>query len=180
MTQDYITQSIRSSAILTGAYVAGTILGLAASQTQEIYLQNQLLLYVDFTKGNLTDGRIKIEFSCDNVNYYQETNTSTPTAGVVDDSVFEHRYLASGAYRLAIPLKDKFVKISAKGTGADPPNSLMALNAVIGVVYSLIEPRMSSTVSDIKSGLNGIMHGTTNNQIVGLNTLIDRSARRFI
>lgn len=39
---------------------------------------------------------------------------------------------------------------------------------------------MSYTVSDIKSELDGVLHGTTTNQVIGLDNLIDRSARRFL
>lgn len=129
--QDYIIQSIRTAAILTNSYVAGTIVG-NTTNTSHVFRQNELLLYVSFTIGSLTDLRIKIEFSPDNVTYYQETNSGNPSSGVVTDEVYERKYTASGNYRLAIPIKDRYIKISAKGTGTVTSSSC-TIDAILGV-----------------------------------------------
>lgn len=54
--RDFTTQSVRSLAILTGSYVAGTVL-------ENVSRQNQLVLECDFTIGSLTNCEIKVEFS---------------------------------------------------------------------------------------------------------------------
>jgi len=69
---DFTTKSIRSAAILTGSYVAGTVI-----DTGGIY--NQGILNLQFTIGSLTTAEIKIEFSNDNSTYYQESNASVST-----------------------------------------------------------------------------------------------------
>jgi hypothetical protein len=56
MENDYIIKNVRTAAILTTSYVAGTIL-----ENTEIY--DKLAIYADFTKGSLTTAEIKVEFA---------------------------------------------------------------------------------------------------------------------
>lgn len=130
MDQDYSIVSVRSSAILTGSYVAGTVIG----PNQLVENKNQLVLLISFTLGNLTGGgQIKVEFSPDNVTYYQESIADlTTTFGTSIEKVLEHSYAATGNYRIPIQVKDRYIKISAKGTGADATNSLMQIDLVVG------------------------------------------------
>lgn len=127
MLSDYKLNSVRSAAILTGSYVAGTVLGLDGALNQN---QNQLIVYISFTKGSLTTAEVKIEFSPDNSTWYQETFKSV-TGGTSTDTLGEHAYSATGNYRIAVPIKDKYIKISAKGTGTVTASS-MAISAVVG------------------------------------------------
>jgi hypothetical protein len=39
---------------------------------------------------------------------------------------------------------------------------------------------MPYTIADLKNSLTGVLHGTTTNQVVGLDVLIDRAARKFL
>lgn len=119
---DYKLETIRSAAILTGSYVAGTVI--------DTHLMNQLILYVDFTKGSLTTAELKIEFSPDGTNYYQET-VSAISSGVSTDDVLVHQYDGDGAYRIPLEINDRYVKVSVKGTGTVTSSS-MAVKAVIG------------------------------------------------
>jgi hypothetical protein len=129
-TQDYFYKNIRSSAALTGAYVAATKLG-ATYDSGEVSLRNQLVLYVSFTIGSLTTSEIKVEFSHDDSTWYQESFSSITTT--TDSlSLGVHQLSASGNYRIAIPIKDRFVKVSVKGTG-DVTGSAMSIGAVIGI-----------------------------------------------
>jgi hypothetical protein len=121
--------NVRAAAILTGSYVAGTVI---SSTTIPVGYLNQLMVYVDFTKGSLDSAQLKVEFSPNGVNYYQETFSSV-LSGTATESVGEHAFTATGAYRLAIPIKDRFVKISVKGTGTATGSS-MAIKAVAGLV----------------------------------------------
>ena len=89
MNQDFTTKSVRAAAILTGSYVAGTVI-----DTGGIY--NQVLLNVVYTKGSLTSAEIKIEFSSDNLTFYQETNpsvsTGTTTETLAEHHIWQHLY----------------------------------------------------------------------------------------
>jgi hypothetical protein len=201
MLGDYVKKDIRSSAILTTSYVAGTI-----AHNKEH--NNQALVIVNFTIGNLTSAEVKIEFtnslrytqdydaqsanftagetlmsvdrtttrakiisdsdggttgtltlgpirgtaitdnqslidsaggealangvSTEASTWYQETASSV-TGGTSTETELEHKFTASGTYRLAIPLKDRYIKISAKGTGT-VTGSLMDIDLIMGTV----------------------------------------------
>lgn len=122
---DYRSEPIplRRSLILTNSYVAATTI----LNTEGM---NQLILLIDFTIGSLTTAEVKVEFSPDNTTFYQETFSSV-SAGTSTESLGEHTFSGTGKYRLAIPIKDKYIKVSAKGTGT-VTSSLMAIEAITG------------------------------------------------
>jgi hypothetical protein len=126
--QDIMKHIVRASAILTNAYVAGTII-------EDVGHKNQLIIIVDFTKGSLDSASIKIEFGYLNLkgtpSYTQETFENV-TGGVATETLGTHIFSATGIYRIAVPLKDHTVKISAIGTGT-VTDSLMAISAISGV-----------------------------------------------
>lgn len=126
--QDYQIKPIRSAAILTGSYVAGTVIGIDEVNSG---LHNQMVLYVSFTKGSLTSLEIKIEFSNDNVTFYQEVSDAI-VGGTGTWSLLEHTTTSSGNYRYPCPVKDRYIRVSAKGTGTVTGSSLQ-IDAVIGV-----------------------------------------------
>lgn len=116
--------AVRAAAILTNGYVAGTVLNTSEA--------NQVTLFIDFTLGSLTDAQIKIEFSPDGTNYFQEafdsisTGTNTESAGV-------RKLTATGTYVLFVPVMAKTVRVSAIGTGTVTSSSL-AITALVGNV----------------------------------------------
>lgn len=126
---NYDFRNIRAAAILTNSYVAGTVLNYSNGNPSNY---NQLIIYVGFTIGSLTDGQIKVEFSHDGSTYYQETFSSI-SAGVSTESLASHKFTASGNYRIAVPIKDNYIKISAIGTGTVTSSS-MTIDAAIGTV----------------------------------------------
>lgn len=135
LQQDYKTFAVRDAAILTNSYVAGTVIGFTEDFINKgVHLNNQLNIYIDFTIGSLTDLYIKIEFSSDNTTYYQESFSSIPAASGTDTvSLGLHKFTGTGKYRLALPIKDRYIKISAQGNGTVTSSSL-SINAVIGIV----------------------------------------------
>lgn len=114
---------VRPATILTTSYVVWTVIGWA-----DIY--DQLVVYTDFTKWSLTTAELKIEFSNDWTNYYQET-FSAIVSGTDTMSVGQHVLGASGAYRYATPIKDKYIKISIKWTGTVTGSSAK-ITAILG------------------------------------------------
>jgi hypothetical protein len=124
MNADLIVKPVRSSVILTNAYVAGTVV--------PAHLANQLKLLITFTIGSLTNTKIKIEYSMDGTTPFQET-FSAITAGADALTLGEHVITASGAYVLDVPLMAPFVHVSAIGTGT-VTNSLLAIQALVGTV----------------------------------------------
>jgi len=117
-------QSVRAAAVLTNSYVPGAVIDTS--------LQNEIILYISFTKGSLTSAEIKAEFSYDGVNYFQETSRSI-VGGTSTDTLLEHTYGASGPYVLDLPVMCNYVRFSAKGTGT-VTNSSMTLDALVGTV----------------------------------------------
>lgn len=128
--EKYFETPVRAAAILTGSYVAGTVIDGAGADG--VWDHNQLILYITFTIGSLTSLQVKVEFSADNSTYYQETFGSIST-GTSTEVVGEHSFAATGNFRLAIPIKDRFIKVSAKGTGTVTSSSVAILAITGGV-----------------------------------------------
>lgn len=133
--QHYQLVNVRSAAILTGSYVAGNVIGpkgtagTNAADANPIR-GNQLILLVDFTIGSLDDAQIKVEFSHDGTTYYQET-FSAVSSGVSTETLGVHKFTATGKYRIAIPIKDANIRVSAIGTGTATSSS-MKIDAILG------------------------------------------------
>lgn len=130
MREFYADKPIRRASILTNSYVEATIFWQDDNEQQEA--NNQVVLYVDLTLWSLTSAEIKIEFSNDWVTYYQDTflAVSWTTATC---SLWEYNLWASWRYRIAIPTKDRYIKVSAKGTWTVTWSS-MAIVANMGTV----------------------------------------------
>lgn len=122
MNTDYKVYPVRTSAILTGSYVAGTVIS-------DVKGSNTMDVLVAFTIGSLTDASIKIEYSTDGTTYYQESAQAT-TTGVTTETLQSHKFAATGNYRIQVPIKAPYIKISAIGNGT-ATSSLMGINAVI-------------------------------------------------
>ena len=113
MSNKYEVKTIRAAAILTNSYVAWTVIWQTDNnQAQEL---NQLVLFIDFIIWSLTSAEVKIEFSDNWVDYYQETFVSV-SWWTATQTLGEHTFWASGAYQIATPFKAKFVKVSAVWT----------------------------------------------------------------
>lgn len=127
--QDYMFWDVRNSAILTNGYVAGTVLNYTNANPA---LRNQLNVLVNFTKGLLTTAEVKIEYSSDGVNFFQDTFESI-TGGTSTLSLGEYTISSTGNYIISIPIKAAYIRISAKGTGT-VTSSLMEIDAILAVV----------------------------------------------
>lgn len=121
---------LRASAILTNDYVAGT--------TQaDPYKYNQMMVYLSFTKGSTTSMEMKIEFSHDNSNWYQESMEDFfEGVGTVRELIHQivsaDQSSAQQNYRFPIPITDRYIKISVKATGV-LTDSLCAVDSAFGV-----------------------------------------------
>lgn len=127
--QDYVLQSIRTAAILTTSYVAGTVISYDNANPA---LRNQLNLLVSFTVGSLTSAEIKVEYSHDGTTYFQDTFESI-SGGTSTLSLGNYTFSSTGNYVISIPIKFSYIKISSKGTGTVTSSSLK-IDAVIGTV----------------------------------------------
>lgn len=132
-------KNVRTAAILTNSYVAGTVLGLinsslGTSSPTDINCNdyNQLILEVIYDDGSLTSCEIKVEYSDDNATFYQLTNQGV-SSGTTTLSLAEYTFTATGNYVIEIPIKYRYIKVSAKGTGTVTSSSL-AIVAKLGTV----------------------------------------------
>lgn len=128
---DFKRIAVRAAAILTTAYVPGTVI----TKTQEY---NQLKLFVDITMGSLTTVELKIEFSDDNSSFYKETDETSSVTSNVDTkgvNTVIHQFSFTDQYRLLIPIVDANVRVSVKGTGTVAGSSV-AINGALVKNYS--------------------------------------------
>ena len=103
-------KAIRSSAVLTTSYVAGTSLVDCEKYTH-------VVLYVNFTIGSLTSLELKVEYSNDGgTTLFQETARSISASTITETNVI-HQFTATGKYRVVIPVQGHTIKVSVKGTG---------------------------------------------------------------
>jgi len=128
MLQDYKVYNVRDAAVLTGDYVAGTVI-------EDVEDQNQLIILVDLDINQATDARLKVETTTNNdvdsIDWYQDSSVST-SSGVSTVNQEYYKFTASGKYRIPLAIKDKHIRISVTGTGTLTETS-MAVKAVIGV-----------------------------------------------
>lgn len=134
MALDFRTVVIRDAAILTGSYVVAAVDETVAGTTRNIDLSgvNQAVVYVDFTIGSLTSLELKMEFSPDGTNWYQETFQSIST-GTATETLGVHTMIATGAYKIFVQTKDRYMRVSAKGTG-----TVTASSATLKLVYGKV------------------------------------------
>ena len=118
--------TVRSAAILTDAYVAGTVL-------EDCQVFNALSLNIAFTKGSLTDCQIKVEGSIDGTNYYQLlTDSISSGVNTLSGLVYKLGATVNGS-TTPLAINTKYIKISAIGTGTVTSSSL-TINAVLGKI----------------------------------------------
>lgn len=128
----YHPETIRELAPLTTSYVPMTIIGEDKIQTDNLYTDNQLILYLNIANlGNMTSVQLIQEFSDDGVLWAQETFASI-SGGTETDTLGLHQFASVGVYRLATPIKDRFVRVSVKGTGGTGTGSSVGCLAIYG------------------------------------------------
>lgn len=130
----YTYKTVRTALIVTTSYVSATINndGAGGSSIMDCTEYNQLMLYVATTLGSLTSVEVKVEFSADNTTWYQETSSSI-SSGTSTDSLEAHTHTATGNYRIAVPISDRYIRVSVKGTGTVTSSSV-AVAAVLNYV----------------------------------------------
>ena len=123
---DFISRPVRSAAILTSSYVAGTVL-------EGCEKFNALSLLVDFTIGSLTDCQIKVEVSADGTNYYNLFSDSVSSGvNTLSNLIYKLGATAKGS-TTPVAINNKYIKISAIGTGTATSSSL-AITAILGKI----------------------------------------------
>lgn len=143
--QEYKSLQIRASAVLTNAYVAGTVLGVPTNDANQVKTYdlidqiNYLALECAFTLGSLTNVAIKVEFSEDNTNWYQlqagtfSSGSDTMTPAFITLSATGNYYIdINKEFFNGGGFKTRYIRVSASGTGT-VTGSTLAITAVYGV-----------------------------------------------
>lgn len=105
----------RAAAILTNGYVT--------ADAVDVRSNSQVIFFITFTKGSLTDLDLKVEFSPDNTTWVQETG-SLLSGDTSTETNIVHTYSATGSYRLPIEVAAEYIRISAIGNGTVTGSSL--------------------------------------------------------
>jgi len=124
----YTARVIRDAAILTTSYVAADVLWL--NDNNKAQEANQSVLFIDLTLWSLTSMELKVEFSDDWVNYYQQTFVDV-NGWTITPSLWEYTFTADWAYEISNPFKSQNMKISVKGTWTVTSSSC-AIKWIIG------------------------------------------------
>lgn len=137
---DIIARVLRPAAILTTSYVGVLVSSVLDAGGPRMTDFNQLVLYIDYTKGSATTAELIIEFQpADNpADLYQETDETISVASNVDTLAVNtkvHQFTVTGKYRIAIPIADGDVKVSVKGTGTMTSSS-MKVTAGLGKTFA--------------------------------------------
>lgn len=107
---------VRAKTAPTASYVAGTVFSMAD--------QNYIGFEVDYTKGDETNVKVKVEISVDGTNYYQEM-TESASGGTITAAGAERVFAATGKYSFSIsPSRGRLVKVSVMATGGTPTGTV--------------------------------------------------------
>jgi len=121
----YQYKEIREPSILSASYVSTLVRWI--NDNLDLTGENQIVLYIKFIKWSLDSMEMKIEFSPDNIDYYQESSVDIMN-GTGTVNKFEYMFTSQWSYRVAVPIKDKYMKVSIKGTGDPTWSSCSIIN----------------------------------------------------
>lgn len=116
--------TIRAAAALTTSYVA--------SSSFDLENADQLDLQVAFTLGSSTGCRLKVEFSMDDSNWFQESY-AVLEAGDLKHALMTRLISASASMVISIPVAADYVRVSALAVTSGTGTSL----AITGVRANL-------------------------------------------
>jgi len=109
----YTAREIRSAAILTASYVAADVLWV--DDNNRIQELNQSVLFIDLTIWSLTSMELKLEYSDNGIDFYQQTFLAID-GGTATASLWEYTFTTTGQYEIANPFKAQYVRASVKWT----------------------------------------------------------------
>lgn len=119
MNVQKFTKEIRAAAILTGSYVASDIFGSDTGETpQGLDPFNTVTFAFAYTKGSLTNIKVKISGSEDNSTFYPITDTSASGADVTVEAPNVYTNATTGNFHITITDSTwRYYKVEVLGTG---------------------------------------------------------------
>ena len=121
--------NVRESSALTTSYVS--------SDSFNVQGANQLQLLVSFTKGSSEGCRLKVEFSEDGENWYQESAVAMSDTGDTRDAIHRSAFRkveSSSNIVVSIPLSASFFRISAAAITVGTGTSLSIMATIVAKV----------------------------------------------
>lgn len=120
-----IAEMLRSASPLSTSFVSSSIMNIQGA--------NQVQLLVSFVKGNSDGCRLKIEYSEDKIDWYQESMINEFTGNDARHSLLTRIIGDSGNYVISIPVSGSFFRVSAQAitSGVNTSLSILATKANI-------------------------------------------------
>lgn len=120
-----IAEKLRSASPLNTSFVQSSIMNIQGA--------NQVQLLVGFVKGNSDGCRLKIEYSEDKIDWYQESMINEFTGNDVRHTLLTRIIRDSGNYVISIPVSGSFFRVSAQAitSGVNTSLSILATKANI-------------------------------------------------
>ena len=117
----------------TGVIVADTDGGatgtLVLKNVEGTFLDNEAITDNNTTPGvAVANGAAAVS----SFTFHQQVGSSTTTT-VTTESLVEHQFGATGKYRIPVTIKDRFVRISSRGTGTET-GSFLGVEVELGVI----------------------------------------------
>lgn len=118
LTQNNLVyKDIRTSSALTTSFVVSDIMNIQGA--------NQVQLLVSFVKGDSTGCRLKIEYSVDQVTWYQESMyNEIPLSNEITHNAITRKVEESGNYVLSIPVSSSYMRVWAQAINSGNNTSL--------------------------------------------------------
>ena len=120
--------NVRESSALTTSYVS--------SDSFNVQGANQLQLLVSFTKGSSEGCRLKVDFSEDGENWYQESAVAMSDTGDTRDAIHRPAFRkveSSSNIIVSIPLSASFFRISAAAITVGTGTSLSIMATIANI-----------------------------------------------
>ncbi|MFC1714860.1 hypothetical protein ACFL6S_14425 [Candidatus Poribacteria bacterium] len=119
------TITVRAAAALTTSYVA--------SDTLKIQGANQLQLLVSFTKGSSDGCKLRIEFSEDQLTWYQESVADLLATNDVEHAPLTRKMNDSANLIVSIPISASFLRVSSQAITSGTGTSLSVLATIANI-----------------------------------------------
>ena len=111
----------------SGATGTLTLIDYKPSASHSVFLDNETI------RGTSSGVAVVNGARAEATTYWYQTTTTSASGGTITVYSAEYTRTASGQFRLSVPIKDRYIKVSAKGTGT-VTNSLCAISAIVGQV----------------------------------------------
>lgn len=112
-----VSKVIRMDSALTTSFVVSEVMNIQGA--------NQVQLLVSFVKGNSNGCRLRIEYSVDQISWYQESiYNEIPLSNEITHSAITRRIEETGSYVLSIPVSSCYIRVWAQAIDSGNNTSL--------------------------------------------------------